>query len=320
MTVRRIVRRSTPLPSLPCGLTRARLYRGADALRLDNHKATHTVRLMRIVGARGESTPVPRQHPPIALEREYAARIRDLVIEPARRAFEPLFAELPRLVANALRERSLALHADAGEGRRVRELVDRAREELNDAIQPADLERLARVFAGKTQAYNRDQLSRQVQHALGADVFAADRALKPLTEAFVDANVGLIKNVGDKLATDIETTTMRAIQDGKLHGDLAEELEAKFGFAEDRAALIARDQIGKAYGQVNAARQREIGVTKFIWRTVHDDRVRQEHEDRDGETYEYSDPPDGELPGEPINCRCYAEPVFDDILAELDNL
>lgn len=95
---------------------------------------------------------------------------------------------------------------------------------------------------------------------------------------------------------------MRAIQDGQLHGDLADELEGQFGFSEDRAALIARDQIGKAYGQINASRQREMGVTQFIWRTVEDERVRSEHEDRNGETYDYSDPPDGELPGEPINC------------------
>lgn len=321
MTARRVdrgFRRAVPIVPLH---PKARGWSPRDQVEfhLDATRAQHTAHLVKTVRPGGHTrAPLPRQQPPTPVEREYVAAIKKLIIDPLRRFLQPLFDELPRLMNTANATRASALRADAGEGRRVRELVDQARANLSDAVTPSDLERLARDMASRTAAANKVQLAHQIKSALGTDVFAADRALKPLTEAFVDANVGLIKNIGDKLASDIETTTMSAIQDGKLHGDLATELEARFGMAEDRAALIARDQIGKAYGQINAARQREIGVTSFIWRTVEDERVRQEHEDRDGETYTYDDPPDGELPGEPINCRCYAEPVFDDIFAELD--
>ncbi len=289
-------------------------------LRLDNHNAKHTARIVRIrrgAGVKATRGKLPAQIPPVAIERQYQKAIIERVIERVRRAIAPLLAELPRLLASANRERSALLH-DAGEGRRVRELMEQARETIAESVTTRDLERLAREVSSRTADYQGTQLHRQVRAAFGADVFSQDRALRPLTEAFVDANVGLIKKIGDDLATEIESATMRAIQDGMLHGDLAKELEGRFGFAEKRAELIARDQVGKAYGQINAARQRELGVTRFIWRTVGDERVRSEHEDREGETYEYSDPPDGELPGEPINCRCYAEPVFDDVLAELD--
>ncbi len=296
---------------------RVRIVR-REPLHLDSDRAKHTARLIRAIGTGGATGPLPRQHPPIRIEEEYVAAVKRLVIEPLRKLLQPLFAELPRLMASANRDRHNVLHADAGEGRRVRELVEKAREGLAEAATPTELEALARSLAARTADFNEVQLARQTKAALGVDVFASDRALKPLTEAFVDANVGLITNIGDKLATDIETTTMRAIQEGKLHGDLATELEGKFGLAEDRAALIARDQVGKAYGQINAARQREMGVDSFVWRTVHDERVRPEHEERDGETYTYADPPEGELPGEPINCRCYAEPNFESILAQLE--
>lgn len=262
---------------------------------------------------------LPRQQTPATVWREYAAAIIRLVMPVVRSAMEPLLAALPRLTASAARDRALAMHADANEGTEVRDLVDLARTRIAEAITTDDLDRLARQFADRTATFNKAQLSRQLEAALGTDVFIADRRLRPLVDAFVDVNVGLIKDIGDKLANDIEQTTMRAIQAGTLHGDLATELESRFGIAEDRAKLIARDQVGKAYGQINAARQRELGVDKFIWRTVHDDRVRDEHDARDGETYDYNDPPDGELPGEPINCRCYAEPVLDDILSEADN-
>ncbi len=103
--------------------------------------------------------------------------------------------------------------------------------------------------------------------------------------------------------------------------------------AADRAELIAVDQVGKLYGQVNAKRQQDLGVTEFIWRTVGDERVRgnpgglypkatPSHWDRDSKTYRYDDPPKGksgekELPGVPIRCRCSAEPKLDHLLDDL---
>lgn len=290
-----------------------------DAL---NDRAALTARLVRQRRRAGLSVArrvLPRQQTPTLVWKEYAAAITRLMMPAARDALAPLMSALPKLLENAARERARAFHADAGEGSEIRKLVAEARERMSETITVDDLERLARKFADRTATFNKAQLSQQIHAALGTDVFIADRRLRPLTDAFVDANVGLIKDIGDKLAGDIEQATMRAIQAGTLHGDLATELEGRFGIAENRAKLIARDQVGKAYGQINAARQRELGVERFIWRTVSDDRVRDEHDERDGETYDYSDPPAGELPGEPINCRCYAEPVFEDILDEADD-
>ncbi len=276
----------------------------------------HTVRIVRRVGVAARPRKVlPAQIPPSAIAREYTREILAFVAL-VHAAFEPFLAELPRLMASAASERRIdsGVRTDAGEGKRIRELLNAARARLGESVKVDDIERLARKFAKRTATYQRIQLGKQVRAALGVDVFLQDRALKSLTEAFIDANVGLIKDIGDKLATDIEFTTMRAVQSGMLHPDLAKQLKARFGFSEERAKLIARDQIGKAYGQINAARQRELGVEEFIWRSVRDRRVRHEHAERDGKTYSYAKPPDGELPGEPVLCRCFAEPVLDKIL------
>ena len=45
---------------------------------------------------------------------------------------------------------------------------------------------------------------------------------------------------------------------------------------------------------------------KYIWRTVGDNRVREEHAALDGEVREWNDSPD---PGKEFNCRCWAEPI-----------
>lgn len=274
--------------------------------------------MLRRQGLAKRSRPLPRVSPPKPIEREYGKALRKAVAR-WRGAFAQLFAELPSIMASARAGsvRGDAVRLDAGESKRVRDIVEKARAKMMESVDVAGLEALAAKFAQQTSTYQRIQLNKQTKAAFGVDLYNNDsHKMASTVEAFVDSNVGLIQNLGDKTANDIQAITLAAVQDGKLHGDLADDLHARFDIGERKAALIARDQVGKLYGQVNAIRQKDVGVSQFIWRTASDERVRPEHEARDGETYSYDDPPDGELPGEPILCRCYAEPDFTSILNE----
>jgi hypothetical protein len=53
----------------------------------------------------------------------------------------------------------------------------------------------------------------------------------------------------------------------------------------------------------------EAAGAPFVWRTADDDKVRHEHALRSGRVFTFDNPPDGELPGEDYNCRCWAEPL-----------
>ena len=72
---------------------------------------------------------------------------------------------------------------------------------------------------------------------------------------------------------------------------------------------LTRDQTNKQIGGLSKLRHGQLGITKFIWRTVADERVRAEHAGYDGQTYEWSQAPEGG-PGAPILCRCNAEPAI----------
>lgn len=141
---------------------------------------------------------------------------------------------------------------------------------------------------------------------------------EPRMDAAID-NVGIIGNLPE--GAD-RTALAQAIEDAYAAGDttrtLAKVIEERFGVAASRAERIARDQIGTLNSQVNQARQRELGVTKYKWRTMNDEAVRDSHSILEDEEFSYDDPPivDGEAanPGEPILCRCYPEPVFTEIL------
>lgn len=292
---------------------------------------------------------IPRQAQPDHIKRDYTRAIAEFVSRKViREAFAPLLAELPYLMESAKRERGDALvtgdavsdelhrraRIDADEGKRARALIAQAKERLRSQINTRRIEELAERFANQTSTFQRVQMNRLTQSVLGADIFTGDRGLRAKIQGFMTENVGLIKNIPEEITIRVEKTVTRALTSATLHGDLAKQLEDEFGYGERRAAIIARDQIGKIYGQINAGRQKELGVSKFRWRTVGDERVRGDpsgkypdadssHYDWDGEVFSYDDPPRDEdgnpvLPGEPILCRCYAEPVLDEILDETE--
>lgn len=279
------------------------------------------VRLRRQLGVAAPRRRMPRQQPPSAIARDYAAALLEYV-RLTRRLLQPLFDELPALLERAARERGRgdSVRTDAGEaGRRVRDALDNAQAALAAGMQQPQLEEQAERFARETQTYQRLQFLKQTRAALGIDVTTTDSRLAALVDGFASENVALIKDIPARIMRDVELATTRALANGTLWKDLAKELEGKFGFSEARAKLIARDQIGKLYGQVAAERHREIGVRRFIWRTVHDGRVRDTHAALDGKTFSYDQPPSVGIPGEPINCRCISDPVLDDILDALDD-
>ncbi len=244
-----------------------------------------------------------------------------------RDAFAPLFAELPRLLSAAASERRRvdSQRADAGEGKRIQQLVEQAVNSMRSTISSRELEVLAERYARMTGGHQRLQLNRMVKAALGIDVFVADSRVPALVEGFVAENVALIKGIAQHVATEIEKSATRAVQDGTRYEDLASEFESLFGFPAVRARLIARDQVGKLYGQIGRSRNQELGVTSYIWHNSNDERVAgnpngkypkelPSHWAREGYVYAYDTPPEGGHPGQRVQCRCFEEPDFTGIV------
>jgi SPP1 gp7 family putative phage head morphogenesis protein len=166
-------------------------------------------------------------------------------------------------------------------------------------------------FAKQTGRFNLVQLNRQTQAVLGIDLIAHEPWLKDEVALFTRENVGLIKDVGETAIARIE----RAVTDGVRKGDstkaIAKAIQEEMGITERRATLIAVDQIGKFNGALSRLRQEDAGIEEYIWRTCKDMRVRPAHRPREGQRYKWSDPPSDGNPGEPVRCRCHAEPVLD---------
>jgi SPP1 gp7 family putative phage head morphogenesis protein len=257
---------------------------------------------------------LPRLLQPDAIRLRYFTKIRKTLIADLRRLVLAEFShdKLQALAAKGAAARGVKQDA-APEADDVGEILDEIRDRLTDKWSREKFTSLVQPFASDTANFHAGQMNRQLESIAGVDVVGNEPWLRDVLGAFTRENVALIKSIPEQTLGEIEKMLTGSIADGDRWENMAEELEGRLGVAQSRANLIARDQVGKLYGDLNRVRQTDLGFDRYIWRTMRDNRVRPEHEDRDGLTFEWASPPaggpeSGGNPGEAIQCRCYAEP------------
>lgn len=250
---------------------------------------------------------------PAAQARRYSralvGRMLPAMLEMVRRELLPV---LERVAEEASRVATTA-RTDADQ---IGDAIDKAERSFFDRWTRARMEKLVTPIAEEIEAFHAAGLNRQLRSAVSIDVVGGEAWLTPAIAEFTSENVALIKSIPTRYFDDLEKEIKRELADGARWEELIGIVEERYSVSQSRAELIARDQAGKFFGDLNRVRQTDLGIDRFTWRTVRDNRVREEHEDRDGEVYDWASPPDGETPGEPVNCRCYAEPDLRGLLTD----
>lgn len=181
------------------------------------------------------------------------------------------------------------------------------------------LELLRRIFARQAAPDERflaglvQQVDNGVQRftaRLVAGVVAVPLPFDP--RGFIAGNVTLIKSIDDRYLDDVAGLLYDALENGYSVRRAGVELSILTNTPLNRAKLIARDQLATVNAQITKQRQTRAGVRRYRWSTSLDERVRPEHAELEGRVFEWDSPPPDGHPGEPINCRCVAIPVFDD--------
>lgn len=256
-------------------------------------------------GRRPAQRRLPVQVQPTGLQVAYLRSLKRQVVDPAVAAVKRLvLPELDALVADAARKD----RADAAPHDRASSLVEQARRSVAGEVSQGRAKALASDIAERTSDFQKGQLDRQLQAGLGADVRLQDQGARARIQGFVSENVALIKSVPAQYLDQVEQVLMRGLSAGSDADTIAKAIEERGQVATSRAKLIARDQVSKLAGDLNQARQSELGITGYTWRTAGDDHVRAQHAERDGKHYEWDDAPAGGHPGSAVNCRCSAEP------------
>jgi SPP1 gp7 family putative phage head morphogenesis protein len=154
------------------------------------------------------------------------------------------------------------------------------------------------------------------------DVLAQARKL-------LNEQVALIKSIpleaglrAQKIAYEAALVGTRAAVSADDIMDLQKQMGLTTEVTLARATLIARTETARATASINQARAQSVGSRQYRWHNSGDGAVRPSHKKLDGERlqgkiFSWDDPPtlDDGMTGHPgtfPNCRCFAEPVFDD--------
>jgi SPP1 gp7 family putative phage head morphogenesis protein len=294
------------------------------AYHADAGEREHTIALARVLRGltprnRRRRRRLPRQQQPDGIRLAYYRELEKIADAMAAWVDARVAPTILRLLDERREQQADALHIDGPPPppQLAFDLIDEAARRFADIYRPEALEEVVRSFGKRTSDFQQEQLDRQVRAAMGVDLVKTIPDLGAILEPFAAANVALIKTLSPRYFDDIRLHTERAFTEGMHGSTFAKELEERHGVSKNRAKVIARDQIGKLNGQLNMERQTALGVDGYIWRTMRDGRVRDDHEDLDGERFLWSRPPPEGHPGEPVQCRCYAEPDLSVILEAL---
>lgn len=191
-----------------------------------------------------------------------------------------------------------------------------------DKDHSADDEKIARGFVNRGNIQNQQEVSKNLKNQTGIDLSAYLGNSPNIAEkvnAMTTANVQLIKSIRSQYLDKVQNAVTQSLVKGTLNKDLVQQIKDIGKTTEKRAVFIARDQSSKLNAALTQARHEDVGITKYTWSTSGDERVRESHAEKDGQVFEYTNPPeDTGNPGHDYNCRCVAIPYLDDVLVGLN--
>lgn len=254
---------------------------------------------------------------PHTAERDYVRALLPLVQDMKGQVNSVLVPALPALLELASRSRPTidGFRSDeydyATEVEKLMSLIKSGYEGIYSEVQIADF---VRRIGLAVSAQNGKELGKVFRAVIGVDVFTSEPWLQTEMQAFVSQNVSLIKTIPEKYFAAIEQRVFDAARRGISYRELQGYFQKEFGKSRSSAERIARDQIGSFNGHLSQLRQTQAGLRRYTWRTSRDERVRDEHRNREGQVFSWDKPPHDGHPGQPIMCRCWAEPDIEDVL------
>lgn len=220
---------------------------------------------------------------------------------------------------------------------RAAELLDQWFDDIERKLRGAmgldKLKREINAIAAMTERLTKNEWKKTVRKTLGIDLltdYYSGDFYKEIIPKWISENVELITSVPSESLSAMKEIVYRSYMSGKATTDIVKEIQHQYGADKKRARLLARDQIGKLNADISQKQQRDAGAKKYIWSDSGDSRVRECHQELNGQTFSWDDPPEmwyatkhGIVytgrhchPGQDYECRCVALPVFD--LDELD--
>ena len=267
---------------------------------------------------------MPKNKPPIqrfpkTAERRYTQYLLRYVRRISKAIIEKSNQYLPTVVEEAKRKLINDDFTDT-----ISDLVSSINIELSGLAVINSLDQGILETAEAINTQNRKEMTKIITQILGISLSDYEPAVGEQMKAFQKENIALIKSLTTQQVERVEPMIYRGVRQGLSYSQIMKDIQADQAVSRNRARLIARDQTNKFNGQLSQIRQKSVGVKEYRWRNANDSRVRgnpsglypkakYSHWNREGKKFKWNEPPPDGHPGEPIQCRCWAEPVIEEL-------
>lgn len=189
-------------------------------------------------------------------------------------------------------------------------LASSAQRKIKKRFDNARIKKVTRNILNGLTKQTKDELYGSISVATGIskEELIAQEAIGPEQNALMAETEIWIQRIRDDALVEMEASTLRNMALGKnieaVQGEFSKLKKKKL----NNAKFVARQQIATYNSLLNKARYERLGITKAVWETARDERVRPTHEARQGKEFDLdkglavpSDPREI-LPGTDPNC------------------
>lgn len=256
---------------------------------------------------------------PMAIETKYTSLLLELTNKIKEAVNNNIIVNLKNLVDEAGLVKNDAFPDE------IDRLIDNTRLEVGSNI--VNQRSTLMSLGTNTSNWNLNQWRKVMQGVVGIQLYQQEPWLRDQLSSWTKENSALILDLQERTYQEVEGIVQRGVSQGKRHEGIAEDIlretslpgrpKGPLAKIDNRAKLIARDQVSKLNARMTQLRQTGVGIEKYIWRTSIDERVRESHKEKEGKKYSWNKPPvDTGHPGEDYQCRCWAEADFSTIFEE----
>ena len=180
------------------------------------------------------------------------------------------------------------------------------------------IDELAFKVLGRMDKQAKREFYNSVENVIGIsskELIATD-GLKFTTNALILETAQWVKKLRDETIEMYTANSLRIMAQGGEIDQVISELIEMGGKRKDHARFTAVNQIQNFNAVSQKIRAENLGITKAIWRTSQDERVRACHQVRDGKEFDLSkglfSSCDGKtlIPGVDYQCRCISEYII----------
>lgn len=254
-----------------------------------------------------------RNTPPHRIESEYRVQLDRLIVNLNRQYRDGIAPELKASIE--MRDKNQRVDSITSVISMIRDLVT--------SIVPGA--QLAYDMAQKVFFFNNKKFTGPISEKIGVAIPLPEGKTTELMQSWIMANEMEVERLQKNHLDRMLAIVQRGWESGLSYQAITDQLVKQTGVARNYAKFVARDQIGNLNGSLTKERNEQLGVEKFKWRTMEDERVRGDPSGRypgarpshykfNGKVYDWKDGTGvsrAKFPGSDYQCRCYAESVIE---------